>query len=148
MAKSFYTDENKNKDPNKALAESGSQQENKQKPRRGRNKTPETISNILDVKPSEQIPIDPVLVPESIPAEQEPQPQPPKRKPGRPTTKDVKNNCRNINVALPVTLLDKWDAVKAIHGGNLTSYITGLIQKDMDSNFDKYINIINTLNNI
>ncbi len=128
MAKSFYT----NTDPNKALANAGGQDTPK---KRGRNKTQTTLSDI-------------VLSAKLQPAEQEPTPQPTKRKPGRPKTKDVKNTCRNINVALPVTLLDKWDAVKIIHGNNLTAYITGLIQKDMDANFDKYINIINTLNNI
>ena len=32
-----------------------------------------------------------------------------KKKVGRPVKKDVKNTCRNINVAIPIVLLDKWE---------------------------------------
>lgn len=148
--KSFY---DKNKDANKALAESGSQQEetkeqeiqqeNEKEPKkqRGRNKTQETMSSIID------IPVPSISKVPEYKSSLEPS-KPTKRKPGRPTTKDVKNTCRNVNVALPVDLLDRWDAIKAVHGSNLTAYITSLIKKDMDANFDKYINIINAINNI
>lgn len=71
-----------------------------------------------------------------------------KRKVGRPKTKDVKNTCKNINVAVPITLLDKWEEIKIVHGSNLTAYITKLIEKDMDANYERYKDIADSLNNI
>lgn len=71
-----------------------------------------------------------------------------KRKVGRPTTRDVRNTCRNINVAVPINLLDKWDEVKLVHGNNLTAYITKLIERDMENNYERYKDILNSLNNI
>ena len=71
-----------------------------------------------------------------------------KKKVGRPKTKDVKNTCRNINVAIPIELLDKWEEVKIIHSNNLTAYITKLITKDMDANYEKYKSILDSLKNI
>ena len=71
-----------------------------------------------------------------------------KRKVGRPKTKDIKNTCKNINVAVPITLLDKWEDIKIVHGNNLTAYITKLIQKDMDANYEHYKEISNNLKNI
>jgi hypothetical protein len=73
---------------------------------------------------------------------------PAKRQVGRPKTKDVKGTCKNINVAVPITLLDKWEEVKIVHGSNLTDYITKLIEKDMDSNYAKYKSIADSLKNI
>lgn len=71
-----------------------------------------------------------------------------KRKAGRPKTKDIKNTCKNINVAVPITLLDKWENIKIVHGSNLTEYITKLIEKDMNANYEYYSNIANSLKNI
>ncbi len=71
-----------------------------------------------------------------------------KRRVGRPKTKDVKGTCKNINVAVPIVLLNKWEEVKIVHGSNLTEYITKLIEKDMESNYDKYKNIAYSLKNI
>lgn len=71
-----------------------------------------------------------------------------KKKVGRPKTKDVKGTCKNINVAVPIVLLDKWEEVKIVHGSNLTEYITKLIEKDMDSNYEKYKSIADSLRNI
>ena len=73
---------------------------------------------------------------------------PAKRRVGRPKTKDVKGTCKNINVAVPIALLDKWEEVKIVHGSNLTEYITKLIEKDMDSNYAKYKSIADSLKNI
>lgn len=73
---------------------------------------------------------------------------PTKRRVGRPKTKDVKGTCKNINVAVPITLLDKWEEVKIVHGSNLTEYVTKLIEKDMDSNYEKYKSIADSLKNI
>lgn len=67
---------------------------------------------------------------------------------GRPKTKDIKNTCKNINVAVPITLLDKWEDIKIVHGSNLTEYITKLIEKDMSANYEHYSNIVNSLKNI
>lgn len=74
--------------------------------------------------------------------------QPIKRKVGRPTTKDVKNTCKNINVAVPIALLDQWEDIKIVHGNNLTGYITKLIKKDMDANYERYKDIMDSLKNI
>ena len=87
------------------------------------------------------------------PSEQKKEPEirkttPAKRRVGRPKTKDVKGTCKNINVAVPITLLDKWEEVKIVHGSNLTEYITKLIEKDMDSNYEKYKSIADSLKNI
>ena len=71
-----------------------------------------------------------------------------KKKVGRPVKKDVKNTCRNINVAVPIVLLDKWEEVKIVHGSNLTEYITKLIERDMDSNYEHYKDIADSLKNI
>lgn len=70
------------------------------------------------------------------------------QKVGRPKTKDVKNTCKNINVAVPITLLDKWEEIKIVHSSNLTAYITKLIEKDMDANYERYKDIADSLNNI
>ncbi len=84
--------------------------------------------------------------------EPEPKPEKPpvkqKRKVGRPKTKDIKNTCKNINVAVPITLLDKWEDIKIVHGSNLTAYITKLIEKDMNANYEHYKDIADSLKNI
>lgn len=74
--------------------------------------------------------------------------QPTKRKVGRPKTKDVKRTCRNINVAVPITLLNQWEDIKIVHGSNLTGYITKLIEKDMNANYERYKDIADSLKNI
>lgn len=75
-------------------------------------------------------------------------PEKEKGKPGRKPTKDVKNTCRNINVAIPNELLDKWNEIKKAKGNNLTQYVTDLIQKDMDENYKKYKQAVDILNNL
>lgn len=72
----------------------------------------------------------------------------PKRKVGRPKTKDVKGTCKNINVAVPTELLDKWDEVKTVHGSNLTAYVIKLIQRDMDTNYEQYKQLADNLKNL
>lgn len=71
-----------------------------------------------------------------------------KRKVGRPKTKDVKGTCKNINVAIPIALLDKWEEIKIVHGSNLTDYITKLIEKDMNANYTNYKYLADSLKNI
>lgn len=70
----------------------------------------------------------------------------PKRKVGRPATFTEKR--RKINVAVPEKLLEQWDKVKIVHGNNLTGYITKLIEKDMDENYEKYLTKANNIKNI
>lgn len=62
-----------------------------------------------------------------------------KRKPGRPKTKEP---CETINIAVPIRLLNKWEEVKKALGGNKTSYVVSLIEKDMMENYDNYKQII------
>lgn len=85
---------------------------------------------------------------ESEKTKQEPKQEKQKRKVGRPKTKDIKNTCKNINVAVPIVLLDKWEEIKIVHGNNLTEYITKLIEKDMNTNYERYKDIINSFKNI
>lgn len=72
----------------------------------------------------------------------------PKRKVGRPKTKDVKGTCKNINVAVPIDLLDKWEEIKAVHGSNLTAYVIKLIRRDMDINYEQYKQLADNLKNL
>lgn len=71
-----------------------------------------------------------------------------KKKVGRPVTKDVKGTCKNINVAVPTTLLDKWEDIRIIFGNNLTAYVTKLIERDMIENYEKYKTLADGLKNI
>lgn len=95
---------------------------------------------------------EPQVTVEAAPHEPEPEqkktPVKQKRRVGRPKTKDIKNTCKNINVAVPITLLNQWEEIKIVHGSNLTGYITKLIQKDMDTNYERYKDIVDSLNNI
>ena len=62
-----------------------------------------------------------------------------KRPVGRPKTKEP---CETINIAVPIRLLDKWEEVKMALGGNKTSYVVNLIEKDMKENYDNYKQIL------
>ena len=70
----------------------------------------------------------------------------PARKPGRP--KKILIERQNINVKIPKELLEKWDQIKIVHSSNLTLYITKLIEKDLNENFEKYKKIVDSLNNL
>ena len=101
---------------------------------------------------STEVQKEPPAAVEPIQTEPEPKQEKPhstqKRKVGRPKTKDIKNTCKNINVAVPITLLDKWEDIKIVHGSNLTEYITKLIEKDMNANYEHYKDIADSLKNI
>lgn len=71
-----------------------------------------------------------------------------KKRPGRPVTKNIKENYKNVNVAMPIELLEKWKEVKRACGGNMTDYITKLVEKDMEANYETYKEIIDRLNNM
>lgn len=66
-----------------------------------------------------------------------------KRKVGRPKTK--LEPTRNINIAVPVSILDRMGEIKACYGGNMTRYINSLIEKDLEENYQKYKDAINIL---
>lgn len=59
----------------------------------------------------------------------------PQKKAGRKKTKEP---CKNVNVAIPLTLMNKWDEIKSVHESNLTKYIEKLIKQDMDKNYEAY----------
>ncbi len=69
-----------------------------------------------------------------------------KKRPGRPRTKT--EETKTINIAVPVSVLEKIDIAKVCYGNNLTCYINRLIEKDLKTNYEQYKNIINSLNNI
>lgn len=68
-----------------------------------------------------------------------------KRKVGRPKTKT--EETKTINIAVPVSVLEKLDTVKLCYGNNLTQYINKLIEKDIETNYDNYKHIADSLNN-
>lgn len=67
-----------------------------------------------------------------------------KRKVGRPKTKT--EETKTINIAVPVSVLQKLDTVKICYGNNLTQYINKLIEKDIEANYDNYKHIADSLN--
>ena len=67
-----------------------------------------------------------------------------KRKVGRPKTKT--EETKTINIAVPVSVLEKLDTVKVCYGNNLTQYINKLIEKDIEANYDNYNHIADSLN--
>ena len=67
-----------------------------------------------------------------------------KRKVGRPKTKT--EDTKTINIAVPVSVLEKLDTVKVCYGNNLTQYINKLIEKDIEANYDNYKQIADSLN--
>lgn len=68
-----------------------------------------------------------------------------KGKVGRPKTKI--EDTKTINIAVPISTLDKINEVKVCFSNNLTQYINKLIEKDLDSNYENYKNIADSLNN-
>ncbi len=62
---------------------------------------------------------------------------------GRPKTKT--EDDRQINIRVPLSILDQWEVIKPVYGGNLTKYINRLIEKDLKENYAKYIDIIRKL---
>ena len=67
-----------------------------------------------------------------------------KRKVGRPKTKT--EDTKTINIAVPVSVLEKLDTVKVCYGNNLTQYINKLIEKEIEANNDNYKHIADSLN--
>lgn len=67
-----------------------------------------------------------------------------KGKVGRPKTKT--EETKTINIAVPVSVLEKLDTVKVCYGNNLTQYINKLIERDIEANYDNYRHIADSLN--
>jgi len=67
-----------------------------------------------------------------------------KKRVGRPKVKT--EETKTINIAVPVSVLEKLDTVKICYNNNLTLYINKLIEKDIESNYEKYSEIANSLN--
>lgn len=87
----------------------------------------------------------PVIPDEEPKAAVEPKKEPKnKRKVGRPKTKT--EETKTINIAVPVSVLEKLDTVKVCYGNNLTQYINKLIEKDIEANYDNYKHIADSLN--
>ena len=94
-------------------------------------------------------PVTPVIPDEEPKAAVEPKKEPKtepktKRKVGRPKTKT--EETKTINIAVPVSVLEKLDTVKVCYGNNLTQYINKLIEKDIEANYDNYKHIADSLN--
>lgn len=67
-----------------------------------------------------------------------------KRKVGRPKTKT--EETKTINIAVPVSTLEKLETVKLCYGNNMTQYINTLIEKDLRANYEKYQAFVNSFN--
>lgn len=68
------------------------------------------------------------------------------KKVGRPRSKT--EDCKKVNIAIPVSVLEKLDIAKESYHGNLTEYINVLINKDMAVNFEKYKETYDMLNKL
>jgi hypothetical protein len=68
------------------------------------------------------------------------------KKPGRPRVKT--EQTKTVNIAVPVSVLEKLEVAKRVRGGNLTEYVNAVIAADLDANFDKYQELANTIDKI
>lgn len=69
-----------------------------------------------------------------------------KRKVGRPKVKT--EPTKTINVAIPITTLEKMKVVKICFGNNMTKYVNQLIEKDIEENYERYKAVAETLESI
>lgn len=60
----------------------------------------------------------------------------PKKKVGRPKTKT--EECKTVNIAIPISLLEQVNVAKKIYNDNMTLYINKLIERDLEENSEKY----------
>ena len=58
------------------------------------------------------------------------------KKPGRPKTRT--EECKKVNIAIPVSVLEKLDIAKESYHGNLTEYINLLIDQDLELHMSEY----------
>jgi Cdc6-like AAA superfamily ATPase len=68
------------------------------------------------------------------------------KKVGRPKTKT--EPTKTINIAVPLSVLEKMDKAKVCHKNNLTQYVNDVIAADLEKNFDKYKEICDSLNDM
>lgn len=62
----------------------------------------------------------------------------PKKKVGRPKSKP-EGNYKTINIAVHEDKMPKIEIAKLKHGNNLTQYINDLIDQDLATNYEKYV---------
>ena len=102
-------------------------------------------SNPLD-NIDNQIPVEPVAAVEHEAPQSRPE-KPEKKSKGKVGRPKIKTEeTKTINIAVPVSTLDKISEIKACFGNNLTQYINKLIEKDLESNYDNYKHIADSLN--
>ena len=63
---------------------------------------------------------------------------------GRPREK--REYEKTINIAIPVSTLEKMNVAKLKYGNNLTKYVNRVIQKDLEAHYDEYKLIQKLLN--
>ena len=66
-----------------------------------------------------------------------------KGKVGRPKTKT--EDCKTINIAIPLSVLAKMEIAKSKYGDNLTKYVNEVVTKDLDANMETYQQIYDLL---
>jgi hypothetical protein len=67
------------------------------------------------------------------------------KKVGRPKVKT--EECKTVNIAIPVSVLEKIEIAKAKYHDNMTEYINAVIAKDLESNLKDYKKIYDLINN-
>lgn len=73
------------------------------------------------------------------------QPEEPKqKKKGRPKVKT--EECKTINIAIPISMLEKMEVAKLKYSNNLTAYVNAVIKADLDANYEQYLKIQKLIN--
>lgn len=63
------------------------------------------------------------------------------KKVGRPKVKA--EECKTINIAMPVSMLKKTEVAKLAYNGNLTEYVNHCVAADLDAHYEEYLTIYN-----
>ena len=66
------------------------------------------------------------------------------KKVGRPKVKT--EPCKTVNIAIPVSVLEKIEIAKAKYHDNMTEYINAVVTKDLDDNMKDYKKIYDLIN--
>lgn len=66
------------------------------------------------------------------------------KRPGRPKVKT--EECKTINIAVPISVLEKIEIAKCKYHGNLTEYVNAAIKKDLEAHFEEYKKIYELMN--
>ena len=67
-----------------------------------------------------------------------------KKKTGRPKVKE--GEYKTINISVPVSMLEQMEVAKLKYGNNLTAYVNAVIKADLNSNYEKYLQLQEILN--